>query len=685
MWWREPITKLKGIGAKKAADFANMNIVTVGDLLNNYPRTYIDQSKIKTIAELSTNGEKQLFCGEIYRMADKISAKRMRYTLVTVTENGWYADIYLYGGQRYQTKYFKIGDKLLVTAKIQPGRNAKTAVDANIQKLKAGEEAEALGILPIYGLSGTLTQKLLRAAVKAALAKAEEYLPETLPEEIVKHKQLQDRLQALKEIHFPSSFAKQKEARDRFIFEELFLLQCGLSYYRGNIKETRPSVKMAADGKRLARVFDALPFKLTEAQQKAWQDITSDMQDKKPMHRLLQGDVGSGKTAVAALALAKAAENGYQGCIMVPTEILANQHYETLSELLGAAGFSVALLTGSVKTSRRNEILAGLQDGTIDVLVGTHALIQDDVRFKYLALVITDEQHRFGVQQRAKLTDKSGFTPDILIMTATPIPRTLALTVYGDLNVTNMKGLPPGRKEIKTLCYTDEKRRGVYEGLVRQVNEGRQAYVVCAAIEPGEMPGVKSAVELYDELKRTYLKNIPAALLHGRMKAQEKESIMTDFALGKIKVLVSTTVIEVGVNVPNATLMIIENADRFGLAQMHQLRGRVGRGGAQSYCVLLTDSDSPETLERLNVLHTSTDGFYLAEKDLELRGAGQLFGLRQHGLPDLYIADIMRDTEVLLEARKLAKYVLANEELKHKIKDALSAQFDERFERIFNS
>ena len=685
MWWQDPVTKLKGIGPKKAADFANLNIVTIGDLLNRYPRAYVDQSKVKTIAELTTGGEKQLFRAEVYRVADKISARRMRYTLVTVKDATGFAELYMFAHQRFQTRNYKPGVQLLIDGKVQPGRGAKMVTDAYVQILKDGEEAAAPGILPVYALSGALTQQNVRTAVKTALAMAEDYLPESLPQEVITAKKLPPRLEALKNIHFPSSFAELNRARSRFVFEELFLLQCGLLYYRSRVQASRSGIKLAPDGDVIKRVLAAMPFKLTQAQQQAWHDISLDMQDKKPMHRLLQGDVGSGKTAVSALALAKAAENGYQGCIMVPTEILAQQHYETLQQFLQPAGISIGLLTSSVKGAKRREVLQALAEGSLQVIVGTHALIQDDVVFDKLALVVTDEQHRFGVEQRAKLANKSAFEPDVLVMTATPIPRTLALTVYGDLDVSVMKGRPPGRKAIKTLCYTGDKRREVYAGMVRQIKAGHQAYIVCAVIEQGEMPGVRAAEDVYNELSKTFLKGIPCALLHGKMKPAEKESVMEAFAAGEIKALISTTVIEVGVNVPNATLMIIENADRFGLAQLHQLRGRVGRGDAQSFCVLLTDSDAPETLARLNVLHTSDDGFYLAEQDLKLRGAGQLFGLRQHGLPDLYIADILQDTDVLVEARALAKQALANKKLTGEIEEALNAQFDERFKRIFNS
>ena len=403
------------------------------------------------------------------------------------------------------------------------------------------------------------------------------------------------------------------------------------------------------------------------------------------MHRILQGDVGSGKTVISALALAKAVENGYQGCIMAPTEILARQHFATLQEFLQPAGMRVALLVGGMRVKARRELLLNLELGLIDVLVGTHALLEEDVRFARLSLAVTDEQHRFGVEQRARLANKSAQAPDVLVMTATPIPRTLALTVYGDLDISLMKGRPPGRKPVQTLCYNDSKRGEVYQGLLRQVEAGRQAYIVCPLIEESEALDVRSAENVYSELTAGVLRHVPCALLHGRLKPAEKEAIMADFASGKTKVLVSTTVIEVGVNVPNATLMVIENAERFGLAQLHQLRGRVGRGSQQSYCVLLTGVDAPEALARLGVVRDSEDGFYLAEKDLEQRGVGQLFGLRQHGLPDLRIADIIRDTETIVEVRKLAQEELARPNALQEIRRLVELQFGQRFAMIFNT
>ena len=687
MWWQEPITKLKGVGPKKAEDFANLNIITIGDLLNRFPRQdcYLDYSHLKTIRELTTDGANQIFKAKIVRLTNRYSAKSKRYATVTVEDETGFAEVYLFSYQSYQIKYYQVGDPVLIIGKVTPGRTAKSVTGASLSHLKDEGENLNLGILPTYSLSGKLTQNNIRAAVHQALALARKELPESLPAGIIRRRQLMPRLEALENIHFPKSFALLQQARERFIFEELYLLQCGLLYYRSRIKRTKSGIKMSRDGDLVSAAKTNLGFNLTEAQAKAWDDISLDMQNIEPMHRLLQGDVGSGKTAVAMLALAKAVENGYQGCLMVPTEILAQQHFSTLEKILEPIGIHVAMLTGSLTGKQKTDVLEGLLDGTVQVVVGTHALIQDKVEFKALALVITDEQHRFGVEQRAKLANKSDYSPDVLVMTATPIPRTLALTVYGDLDVSLMKGLPPGRKPINTLCYTDDHREAVYKGMVRQVRAGHQAYVICPLIEDSDVVDAKAVTTIYKELKHTYLKGVSCGLLHGKLKNEEKDQVMGEFVSGKVKVLISTTVVEVGVDVPNATLIVIEGADRFGLAQMHQLRGRVGRGKDQSYCVLLTASTKPETLDRLQIMRTCNDGFLLAEKDLELRGAGQLFGYKQHGLPDLYIADILRDTEVLVEARQLAKESLGVKELSAQVSDAIHNQFDTRFTRIFNA
>ena len=685
MWWKEPTTSIRGVGKKKAADLNALNINTVGDLLEHYPRqeSYMDFSKLKTIAELATDGSKQIFKATVHSVRDSFRG-RTRFSTLTVRDETGFADIYFFMGQRYWAKKYKPGTTLLIVGRVKSGRTAKMVSEAHCQEL--GDDFEqGLGIVPTYSLAGALTQKNLQAWIKECLAKAEGELPESLPNSVIKKCGLCGRIEALKNIHFPKSWQALAEARKRLVFEELFLLQCGLLFYRGKQKEERQGLKHGVDGDKLQKIIAKLPFELTPAQKQAWLDISLDMQDVKPMHRILQGDVGSGKTVISALALAKAAENGYQGCIMAPTEILAVQHYETLTEYLAPFGMRIALLTGGMRAKERRSLLMDLELGLVDIVVGTHALLQDDVRFAKLSLVVTDEQHRFGVEQRAKLANKSTYAPDVLIMTATPIPRTLALTVYGDLDVSLMKGRPPGRKPVQTLCYTEEKRKDVYAGLVRQVQAGRQAYIVCPLIENSEVLNARSAENVYDELVHSFLKNIPCALLHGKLKSAEKDAIMTEFSAGRIKVLVSTTVIEVGVNVPNATLMVVENAERFGLAQLHQLRGRVGRGSEQSYCVLLTSADAPETLARLQVLRDSDDGFYLAEKDLEQRGAGQLFGLRQHGLPDLRIADILRDTEVIVQARNMAQSLLKNESDWQEMLEFVKLQLDDRFQMIFNN
>mgnify|MGYP005958359445 CR=1 FL=1 len=685
MWWKEPVTSLKGIGPKKAADLAELNIYTLGDLLCYYPRqeAYIDYSKLKTIRELDVDGSKQIFTATVFRIRDSFQGRGRKFTVVTVRDETGYADLYFFMNQRYMAKKLKIDERLMITGRVKQGRSAKMVSEVFYQ---TAESADALtGIWPVYSLSGALTQKNMRQWIKNAIERAERDLPESLPDYVINECNFTDRLTALQNIHFPRDWNSLKQAQRRFIFEELFLLQCGLLYYRQSNESAKVGIKHSRDGKILQQLIEQLPFKLTAEQQKAWQEISLDMQDIKPMHRILQGDVGSGKTVISALALAKAVENGFQGCMMAPTEILAVQHYKTLKEYFAPLGIRIGILTGSLKAKARKELLEALAVGTVDVVVGTHALLQEDVVFQKLSVVITDEQHRFGVGQRAALANKGQDVPDVLVMTATPIPRTLALTVYGDLEVSLIKSRPPGRRKIQTLCYTEEKRSEVYAGLRRQVQKGRQAYVVCPLIQESESIGVRSAENVYQELSQGILQDVRCALLHGKLKDSEKNIIMTAFAAGEIDVLISTTVIEVGVNVPNAVLMVIENAERFGLAQLHQLRGRVGRGSEQSYCVLLTGADNPETLKRLQVLHDSDDGFYLAEQDLLLRGAGQLFGLRQHGLPDLRIADIIRDTEVIISARKFAHRLVLQNNNWELLRELIDRQFDNRFQMIFNS
>ena len=686
MWWKKPVTFLKGIGPKKADELAAVGVITVGDLLEYYPRqeAYIDYGNLKKINELKMDGSRQIFRASVCSVRNGYGAHGKRYTQVLVRDDTAYATLYFFMHQSYSAQKLRIGSEVLVMGRVRPGKANRSVSEIMLQTLEA-DEVHKPEIVPVYSLKGSLNQVQMRKWMRQALALAEQELPESLPLDIVHKCNLPERLTALKNIHFPTSWQALAAAKRRFIFEELFLLQCGLLSYRAHNLEQRQGVQHGPDGAKLQQVLANLPFTLTEQQQKAWREISEDMQREQPMHRILQGDVGSGKTVISALALAKAAENGYQGCIMAPTEILARQHYDTLQQFLQPAGIRLGLLVGGMRVKARRELLLNLELGLIDVLVGTHALLEEDVRFAKLSLAVTDEQHRFGVEQRARLTNKSATAPDVLVMTATPIPRTLALTVYGDLDISLMKGRPPGRKPVQTLCYNEAKRREVYQGLLRQVQGGRQAYIVCPLIEASEALEARSAEKVYEELSQGVLKNVRCALLHGRLKPAEKEAIMADFVAGHTKVLVSTTVIEVGVNVPNATLMVIENAERFGLAQLHQLRGRVGRGSEQSYCVLLTGVDTPEALARLQVVRDSEDGFYLAEKDMEQRGVGQLFGLKQHGLPDLRIADIIRDTDTIVEVRKLAQEELSKPNALDEIHQLVQLQFGDRFAMIFNT
>ena len=655
MWWQEPVTRLKGIGPKKALEFENINVVTIGDLLNHFPRQgcYLDYSHIRTIGELTTGGEMQLFRGTIVRMNNRRSARNLKYATITIGDGTGFAEIVLFGAQTYMTRVYHTGDEVLVIGKVMPGRTAKSVTGASLSHVKE-DGAEAPGILPTYALTGSLTQNQVRGAVRQALALARKELPECLPEKILRAKQFLPRLEALENIHFPKSPELLEKARQRLIFEELFFLQCGLLHHRVEIKKDSQGIKMARCGTMVRKVLDNLGFSLTDSQKKAWQEIDDDMQSPEPMNRLVQGDVGSGKTALALLALAKAVENGYQGCLMAPTEILAEQHYQEMQKVLEPAGIRTALLTGGLSAKTRRQVLEGLADGSIQAVVGTYALIQDKVVFHSLALAITDEQHRFGVNQRKKLSDK-GYGVHTLVMSATPIPRTLAIILYADMDISIIKELPKGRKPIKNCVVGTNYRQTAYQFIAGQIAEQSQVYVVCPMVEESETLDVTNVTEYVDTMRA----NLPAGtrieMLHGQMRAEEKNEIMKRFSEGEIDVLVSTTVIEVGVNNPNATVMMVENAERFGLAQLHQLRGRVGRGKKQSYCIFINGKESEESMERLRVLENSNDGFFIASEDLKLRGPGDFFGIRQSGDALFELADIYNHADMLQLAQDMLK------------------------------
>ena len=671
------IQYLKGVGPAYAKKFAKLGIYTIRDLLLHYPRRYIDYSQPYTVVSAPFDVDCCVKATVLQRDPDRrIKGGRMLSHVLAGDDTGmlalsWFNAPYAAEKLEPGTEYYfegRVGGMMTRREILHP-------------LVRTEAQVAAAPLLPVYGSTEGLPAARLTRCAQLALEYVAQ-LDDPLPPELLTRYRMPPKADAVRAIHAPRDAADAAAARRRLIFEELYILQLGIFLMRGHGRKITGAPMRELD---LAPFWRSLPYAPTGAQRRSAEEICHDLCGQTPMNRLLQGDVGSGKTVISALALAKAVENGYQGCIMVPTEILAAQHFETLEQYLQPYGVRIALLTGGMRAKARRELLLSLELGLVDVVVGTHALLEEDVRFANLSLTVTDEQHRFGVEQRARLSNKSANAPDVLVMTATPIPRTLALTVYGDLDISVMKGRPPQRKPVRTLCYTDERRREVYAGLVRQVQAGRQAYVVCPLIEESDVLAVHSAERVYEELKRDFLQDIPCALLHGRLKGAEKDAIMSSFAAGELKVLVSTTVIEVGVNVPNATLMVIENAERFGLAQLHQLRGRVGRGSEQSYCVLLTAADSPEALARLNVLHESEDGFYLAEKDMEQRGAGQLFGLKQHGLPDLRIADIMRDVDVIAQVRQLAQAQLRTPEDWAEIRRLVEMQFGERFNMIFNT
>jgi len=679
---------VKGVGPRKAVLLAKLNIVTKYDLLTHYPRTYENHSSLTKIVDVAA-GETAVIVG---RLSDIDSHEARGLTIINafLKDDTGYIKLTWFN-QKYLLTKLKPGMRLMIVGKAKFDRWAGGLAVNQIQSFTILDEYEEppLGIMPIYSSTASITQGTFRTAIKNLLASMPP-LKEILPQEIIDAHDLMPLDEAAREIHFPKDLLRLDAARRRLAFDELFLIQCGLMLIKRQTQDERLGISHKKNGKLVKAVLTALPFDLTGDQKKTFRTVAQDMESKLPMRRLIQGDVGSGKTVVALLALVKTVENGYQGAFMAPTEILAGQHYEKFSALLTGLGIRVGLLSAKVTRTKklREEIYRQIAAQELDIVIGTHALIQEGVTFARLGLVVTDEQHRFGVAQRSTLEKKSDTLPDMLVMTATPIPRTMTLTVYGDLDVSLIKELPPGRKPIKTIVKTMRSRRKVYEFVLEEILAGRQAYVVCPLIgrsESEQLADIESAEEVFDMLSCGIFRDVPCALLHGKMKPADKESIMEQFRDGATKLLVATTVIEVGVDVPNASVMVVEHAERFGLAQLHQLRGRVGRGAAKSYCILLSDGSASVGKARLNVLESTSDGFKLAEEDLKLRGPGQFFGEAQHGLPDLKIADVFRDLEILIQARDAAeKFITDDENLNYfaALRQNLALAYGDKFNQI---
>lgn len=639
---------IKGVGEKRAEMFYNLGIFDVDSLIHFYPRKYEDWTKTKTVAE-TQNGESITVRATMITPVKEHRIRRgMTLYKCRFSDGESVINVTIFNN-KYLAQALRIYEDYVLFGKIEKTFTSASMSSPKIEKLDTG-----IRIHPIYSASGKLTSNAIAKVIKTALENLDT-IPETLSRDIREKYDLISLDDALRKIHFPASERDTYSARKRLIFEELLTLQLGLLKLKGNKKKETP-LKIKED---YTDEFTALlPYRLTNAQQRAIGQCIKDMQGKYPMNRLLQGDVGSGKTAVGTGIIYTVIRNGYQAALMAPTEILAAQHFESISKMLDGTGIRIALLTGSVRAKEKRSIKSDLMDGKIDLLIGTHAIIQNDVEFHNLGLVITDEQHRFGVKQRASLTNK-GLGIHTLVMSATPIPRTLGLILYGDLDISVLDELPPGRQEIRTDVVDSRYHERIYKFIRDAADRGEQAYIICPLVDESEAEtNIKSAQQLALELSETAFKGYTLGLLHGKMKASEKDKVMKAFSDGDIQILVATTVVEVGVDVPGATIMVIENAERFGLSQLHQLRGRIGRGSKKSYCILVSDNSSETTRNRLMTMKKYSDGFKIADEDLKARGPGDFFGERQHGLPKLKNADMLEDMEILRLAQDCARDIL---------------------------
>ena len=666
------IQYLKGVGDARAKALAKQGIFSVYDLLRNYPRTYEDWNFVTPIRDAQLN-ENVCFKAIVAEVPTVTKINGGRILVKTAIADGTDYMHIVFFNNKYVKDMLKENEEYLFFGKVTQNKyGAKTMLSPRFEK--AGDKQR---IRPIYRASSTLSSKNIEKLVETALKQVSE-IPEIIPQYLIKKYRLMPFSQALRAIHFPQSEEELTLAKRRLIFEELLLLQMGLLWQK-NSSTGRVGPRMVADFSK--EFWRSLPFEPTGAQKRAVNEALADMATSKPMNRLLQGDVGSGKTAVAAALMYNAVKNGYQAALMAPTEVLANQHYKTLKNFFGE-DIEITLLTGSLTAKRKREIRESLKYGTVHIVVGTHAIIQNDVEFFKLGLVITDEQHRFGVKQRATLSDK-GTNPHTLVMSATPIPRTLAMMIYGDLDISVLDELPKGRQPIKTYHVPTSYHERIYKFLKKNIANGRQGYVVCPLVEESESDLVP-ATEYYEFLKSTHFTDCTLGLLHGQMKPKDKDAVMSRFYSGEIDLLISTVVIEVGVDVPNATVMVIENAERFGLSQLHQLRGRIGRGSEESTCILLSDAQNEDATQRFEIMCKTTDGFEIAKKDLEMRGPGDFFGSRQHGLPDMRVANLMTDTRILYEAQSSAKEIIncTVDDVSNEERKALETEVDRLFERV---
>lgn len=668
-----PVRYLKGVGPKTAERFEKLGILTLSDLLCHYPRRYLDFSKPYSIAEAPADTECVVKAEVFAKPGGRILPGGRRMERITAGDDVSSLEITWFNNP-YVTQKLELGQEYYFQGIVTGGMLRRQMVNPQV---RTDAQVKSSPFEAVYPQTEGLTSSAIAKCVRQLLPHAE-LLPDPLPPEMLKKYRLLSKADAVRAIHCPSTEEEAFAARRRLIYEELLVLQLGIGRMKNHGAASTGAPMKKADA---SPFWESLPFSPTGAQRRAVEEILTDMSGETSMNRLLQGDVGSGKTLVAAAAIWACIRAGYQAALLAPTEILASQHAENLNRLLSPFGMRAALLTGGMKAAARRTTLAAIRDDEADLIVGTHAILSEGVEFARLGLAVVDEQHRFGVRQRGLLAEKAA-NPHLLVMSATPIPRTLGLLMYGDLDISILDELPPGRKPVKTRCITGKKRADLYGFLDREIDSGRQAYIVCPAIEDAGGSGLNAVKSYYEDIAKAYLPDRRVGLMHGRLKPKEKAEVIDDFKSGRLDALVSTTVIEVGVDVPNATVMVIENAERYGLSALHQLRGRVGRGSAESWCFLVSDNASESVQKRLKFLCSTSDGFAVAQYDLETRGPGDFFGSRQHGLPTLQIADLMNDTRTLHAAQSEAVALLAEDPLLERPEHALLArQVEQMFDK----